>query len=235
VIRDEIETLFVAKFGLTCFEYFSCETLHGICVKHSKDGTGKILNYLNFLTEKNDLEFLKNFVSGKNSKKQTILFYFYRDSASLILMLEWFRTTFENDENFLENFLLEIDENLDSFFKFILKKCEFGWKIRVFFAETYNFLIRNFDKVFVKELLLLENNENENFLNIVCERRHDRWCGDVINILNILFEDFQNDQDFFAKLINEKAKKNRHVNFFMKHKLKIDLSQASRFSFCKIC
>ncbi len=190
------------------------------------------MQYLNFLTGANDFEFFKNYVSRKNSKKQTILFYFLHDDDSgLIKILNWFKTAFKNDENFLEKILLEVDENSDSFLTFVLKKYE-RLLIHDFFAKTYDFLLKNFDKVFVKELLLLQNNDAKNFLNIICERFKRGYVWNITFILDTLFEDFQNDRDFFAELINEKSKKNRKVKDFMKNKLKIDLS--GRSDSCKI-
>jgi ankyrin repeat protein len=222
-LLGEIFNTFVAKFGETFFSRsYSIETFHGIYKKHPNNAE-MILNYLNLVAEQIDFEVLSNYVSGKNSKHQTILFYFHRDSPSdnLIKMLGWFGTTFKNDENFLKNFLLEIDENSDSFLIFVLRNCENGW-IQCFFKYTYQFLIENFDKVIIKELLLLQNNEDKNFLEVIFKR-----CGkhDVIQILDKLFKDFQNDQDFFTKLIKEKLKKNREVENFMKNKYNNDLPE----------
>jgi hypothetical protein len=208
--RAVILNAFHSKFGKTFLQIF-----HRCCEKYS---TEYIVNFLNLVAEQNNLEFLKNFVSGKNSKKQTILLYFHHYPSNLFNMLEWLGTKFENDENFLQSFLLQVDENSDSFLNFVLKKCyNDGWMTN-FFAVTFNFLLRNFDKVFVKEILLLENKKGKNFLNIICERskRRDRH---VTSVLDTLFRNFQNDQDFFTKLINEKSKKNREVKDFMKHKL----------------
>jgi hypothetical protein len=218
----EIFNSFVAKFGETFFSCsYSIETFHGICKRYSFNAK-MILNYLILVAEQIDFEVLKNYVSAKNSKHQTILFYFHRDSPSdnLIKMLGWFERTFKNDEKFLKNFLLEIDENSDSFLIFVLRNCENRW-IQCFFKYTYQFLIENFDKVILKELLLLQNNEDKNFLEVIFER-----CGKyVTQILDKLFKDFQNDQDFFTKLIKEKLKKNREVENFMKNKFNNDLPE----------
>jgi hypothetical protein len=246
-IRNKIISSLEMKVGKSfVFDFvYSSEILHGICEKYLIDMT---VNYLNFLAEIIDFNFLKDCVSGKNSKKQTILFYFRRNmSSDLIKMLYWLKTTFKTDDNFLEKFLLQVDENLDSFLNFALKEYKDGL-INVFFTKTYEFLLRNFDKVFVKKLLLLENNEGENFLNIICEKQNDEH---VTNILDTLFKDFQNDRDFFTKLINEKSKKNQKVKDFVKFKLNNDFPEErnrkieemeiseevedSRCSCCKIC
>ncbi len=230
--RDELLNLFRAKFGTKNFDLI--ETFHRVCEKHSEDGIDEILNYLNLILEVKDFDFVKNYVSGKNSKKQTILFYFHHGfyPSKLIEILDWFETIFKNDENFLKNFLLQVDENLDSFLNFVLRKCGVR-SIDDYFEEIYEFLNKNLDKVFVKELLLLQSKKGENFLNIVCERG-DGWY--VTEILDTLFKDFQNDQDFFAKLINEKSKKNRRVKDFMKNKFKKDLpeEQTRRSNSCEI-
>jgi hypothetical protein len=235
-LLGEVFNSFVAKFGETFFNCSdSTEIFHGICKEHSSYAE-MILNYLNLVAEEIDFEILKIYVSGKNSKKQTILFYFHQYELQLIEMLEWIRTTFKNDENFLKSFLLEADENSDSFLTFALKNFKNNWWIVHFFTETYNFLIKNFDKVFVKDLLLLQNKNGKNFLNIICETLKKRDQNRVTGILDTLFKDFQNDQDFFAKLINEKAKKNREVKDFMKNKLKIDITEeeTGQFKCCEI-
>jgi hypothetical protein len=231
--RVQLLNFFIAKFGKTFFNCFdSIETFYRICEKYSENDTEKILNYLNWIAE-NDFELLKKYVSGKNSKKQTILFYFHHRLSKLILMLEWFKTTFKNDQNFLEKILLEVDENLDSFLYFVLKKCKDDWQIYDSFIETYKFLMKNFDKVFVKEFLLLQNKKGKIFLNIICENSYNL---DMIFILDTLFKDFQNDQDFFANLINEKSKKNRKVKDFMKNKFNIDFAEeeTGRTNYCEI-
>jgi hypothetical protein len=225
--RDEILNFFTAKFDETFFScFFSSEVFHKICLKYSEYDTDKIVKYLNFVAEKNGFVFLKIYVSGKNSKKQTILFYFHHYSYfswSLFDILKWFEKTFKNDVNFFQNFLLQVDENSDSFLNFVLKK--YDGLMTDFFTETFNFLLRNFDKVFIKEFLLLKNKKSKNFLNIICEKLADDWYQKITQTLDILFKDFQNDQDFFTKLINEKSKKNRQIKDFMKDKFDIDLSE----------
>ncbi len=134
---------------------------------------------------------------------------------------------------FLGKNFLEVDENLDSFLYFVLKKCKDDWQIYDSFIETYKFLMKNFDKVFVKEFLLLQNKKGKIFLNIICENSYNL---DMIFILDTLFKDFQNDQDFFANLINEKSKKNRKVKDFMKNKFNIDFAEeeTGRTNYCEI-
>jgi hypothetical protein len=241
--RDEILNYFVAKFGEEFLNSsISTRVLHELCslLSESYVGTHKIENYLNFVGKKYDLEILKNYVSGKNLKKQTILFYFYHYKSNTTKILEWFKTTFKNDSIFMKFFLLQVDENLDSFLIFLLKKCV-EWDIDHHFMETYDYLLTNFDKVFVKEFLILENSEDENFLNIVC-KRDDK---NVTKILNIIFNDFENDQDFFTKLINEKSKKHREIKDFMRDKLNINVPEeeeaveekvkVSQSNSCMIC
>ncbi len=233
-LRDQVFYYYNTKFEEKNFH--SNESIHKICKENSGFCIEKILNYLNFIAETNDMEILKNYVSVKNSKKQTILFHFHysilHPSASLTKMLEWLETKFKNDEKFLKNFLLEVDENSDSFLIFALKMC---WKgqINDYFKETYDLLIKNFDRVFIKELLLLENNEGKNFLNIICERSKRRDQR-VTQTLEILFRDFQTDQDFLAKLFNEKAKKNQEFKDFMKLKTDHPEEDVSRSKACEI-
>jgi hypothetical protein len=187
-IRDEMVNLFNEKFGENFFSYFSNDSFHELCERYSFN-VEIILEYLNLIAGKHDLEILENNISGKNSKSQTILFYF----RHLFEMLEWFGTKFKNDENFLKNFLLEVDENSDSFLTFALKNCN-GPFLDTLFRLTYDFLFKNFDKVFVKELLLLENNEGRNCLDILRQRVGQNV---ITKVLNKLFYDFENDQDFF--------------------------------------
>jgi hypothetical protein len=217
--------MFAAKFGKT---FLSCEILHEIFGKYSNFDCEKIIKYLNFVEEQKDLEFLKNYVSGKNAKKQTILFHFDYKPSSLINILNWLQIKFQKDRNFLKNILLQFDENQDSFFTFVLREC---WSSNVenYFTETYKFLIRNFDKTFVKNFLLIQNEKNENFLNVVFEKRYVEQVN-VSNILDLLFKDFQNDQDFFTVLFNAKSKKNQIVKNWMKNKLGVEFEDENENS-----
>jgi hypothetical protein len=83
---------------------------------------------------------------------------------------------------------MQVDENGDSFLHVLLRKCDDLWVDR-FFTKTYEFLIRNFDKSFVQNFLLIQNKRQENCLNLVCQRRERK----IPKILDLLSKDFQND------------------------------------------
>jgi hypothetical protein len=224
--RDRIVELFEEKFQIQFYsdDFYSAEILHEICENHSKLYTEKILNYFNFVEEKNDLGFLKNYISGKNSENQTILVHFHHHYHSdLTKVLEWLEEKFKNEKNFLENFLIQVDENGDSFLNVVLRKCR-DWWVDDFFTETFKFLIRNFDKSFVQNFLLIQNKRQENCLNLVCQRFRFEW--DIPKIFDLLLKDFQNDQEFFAKLFSEELKKNKKVRKWIKNNLDfIDLPE----------
>jgi hypothetical protein len=146
--------------------FYSAEILHKICENHSRADVEKILNYFNFVEEKNGLEFLKKYISGKNSEGQTILVHFYHYDSDLTKVFEWLEEKFKNEKNFLKNFLMQVDENGDSFLHVLLRKCR-DWQFDHFFTATFKFLIRNFDKSFVQNFLLIQNKRQENCLNLV--------------------------------------------------------------------
>ncbi len=160
--RVRIVEFFKEKFQVpfSSDDFYSAEILQKICENHSKYNvnTKKILNYFNFVEEKNGLEFLKNYISGKNSESQTILFYFCSIS-DIAKVLEWLEEKFKNVENFLEDLknLLQVDENGDSFLHVLLKKFSFS-EHTYCITKTFEFLIRNFDKSFVQNFLLIQNN-----------------------------------------------------------------------------
>jgi hypothetical protein len=211
--RVRIVKFFEEKFQIPFYsdDFYSAEILHEICENHSKDDNEKILNYFNFVEEKNDFEFLKKYVSGKNSESQTILVHFHHSKSDLTNFFEWLEKKFKNDKNFLKNFLMQVDENGDSFLHVVLRKCE-DWWVGVFFTKTFEFLIRNFDKSFVQNFLLIQNKRQENCLNSVCRRRD--WK--IPEILDRLSKDFKNDQEFLTKLLNEELKKNKEVREWIK-------------------
>jgi hypothetical protein len=232
--RDRIAEFFEEKCQISFYsdDFYSAEILHKICENHSKYDTEKILNYLNFVEEKNDLEFFKNYVSGKNSESQTILAHFHHKS-DLTQVFKWLEEKFKNDKNFLKNFLMQVDENGDSFLHVLLRKCDYGW-VDDFFTETFEFLFRNFDKSFVQNFLLIKNKRQENCLNLICQRVED--VKKIPEILDLLSKDFQNDQEFFTKLINEELKKNKKVRKWIKKNLDfIDLPNVCKSKCCKIC
>jgi hypothetical protein len=117
--------------------------------------------------------------------------------------------------------LKSIDENGDSFLHVLLRKCDY-FQVYHFFTKTFKFLIRNFDKSFVQNFLLIQNKRQENCLNLFFQRVE--WK--ISDILDRLSEDFQNDQEFFTKLLNEKLKKNEKVRKWTKNNLDfIDLPE----------
>jgi hypothetical protein len=216
--RERIVELFEEKFQIPFYsdDFYSAEILHQICENHSKYGVEKkILKYFNFVEEKNDFEFLKSYVSGKNSENQTILVHFHHYSydSDLSKVFEWLEEKLKIDKEFLKNFLMQVDENGDSFLHVVLRKCPYDFQVDDFFTETFKFLIRNFDKSFVQNFLLIQNKRQENCLNLFCQRRD--WK--IPEILDLLSKDFQNDQEFFTKLLNEELKKNEEVREWTKN------------------
>jgi hypothetical protein len=118
---------------------------------------------------------------------------------------------------------MQVDENGDSFLHVLLRKCDV-WQVDGFFTETFKFLIRNFDKSFVQNFLLIQNKRQENCLNLVCQRARFDWI--IPGILKILSKDFQNDHEFFTKLLNEELKKNWNAKEWSKKNLDfIDLTE----------
>ncbi len=224
--RDRIVKFFEEKFQISFYsdDFYSAEILHKICKNNSKSDVEKILNYFNFVEEKNDFGFLRNYISGKNSESQTIFVHFHHNYLHLTKVFEWLEEKFEKEKNFLKNFLMQVDENGDSFLHVLLRKCRDS-QVDDFFTETFNFLIRNFDKSFVQNFLLIQNKRQENCLNLICQRvKYDKWK--IPEILDLLSKDFQNDQKFFTKLLNEELKKNKKVREWIKNNLDfIDLPE----------
>ncbi len=211
--RDRIVEFFEEKFQIPFYsdDFYSVQILHEICEVNSEYYTEKILNYFNFV-EENDLEFLKSYISGKNSENQRILVHFHQNYSNLTEVFEWLEK-FKNDKEFLENFLMQVDENGDSFLHVVLRKCD-GGDVDDFFTKTFKFLIRNFDKSFVQNFLLIQNKRQENCLNLFCQGVKYEWK--IPKILNLLSKDFQNDREFFTKLLNEELKKNEKVREWIK-------------------
>ncbi len=221
--RVRIVELFEEKFQIPFYsdDFYSAEILHKICENNSKYDTKKILKYFNFVEEKNSFRFLKNYVSGKNSESQTILVHFHHFYSDLTEVFKWLEEKFKNEKNFLENFLMQVDENGDSFLHVLLRKCR-DFRVDDFFTETFKFLLRNFDKSFVQKFLLIQNKRQENCLNLFCQRLVKK----IPEILDLLSKDFQNDREFFTKLLNEELKKNEKVREWIKKNLDfIDLPE----------
>jgi hypothetical protein len=134
--------------------------------------------------------------------------------------MEWLRAKFQNDKEFLEKLLMNVDENGDTFLTFACHKFYWLSDFEKFFTETHKFLMESFGKIFLKNFLLIENQKGENFLKKICNEYDENW---IIKILNLLLKDFQNDLSFLQKLINEKLRENKRVKRWMKVKLNIDL------------
>ncbi len=138
--RFRIVGLFEEKFQIPFYsdDFYSAEILHKICENNSKHGVEKILICFNFVEEKNNFEFFKNYISGKNSESQTILVHFHYHYWDLPKVFKWLEEKSKNEKNFLENFLMQVDENGDSFLHVVLRKCD-DWYLDDFFTETFNF------------------------------------------------------------------------------------------------
>ncbi len=135
----------------------------------------------------------------------------------------------------MENFLSHVDENGDTFLLVFLKKCPDYSQTDVFFTDTFKFLIENFDKSFAKNLLLIQNRRLENCLNLICQSAYEK---EISKVLDLLLKDFQNDQEFFKKLLNDELKKNETVRKWIENNLNfIDLPQNASQSNdgCTIC
>jgi hypothetical protein len=193
--------------------FYSEAILHEIGGKFSGNHTSKVLSYFDFIEELHDFEFMKSHISKKSTANQTILFQF-KNREKIITVLKWFCTKFENDKEFIAQFLLQVDSNGDSFLTNGLEK----YRFESCFDKIFKFLLQNFDKPFVQDFLLIENNANQNCLNVIGDKNR----GNVIGYLGCLFKGFQNDQIFFAKLINDKLKENGKVKKWMNDRFKIN-------------
>jgi hypothetical protein len=195
-IRNEVLSILYDKFGKAFFShnFYTTEKLDEIFGADPE----KIINYFNFITEQDELEFLRGYVMGTKSNNQSILF---KLKSNLTEIFEWFKEKIDNDEN-VQEILHQVDENGDSFLTYNLKKTA-EWDSD-YFARTVKFLLTNFDKTSVKKFLLIQNNENKNCFDIISERDGRT----VIEIIDILIEDFPDDQDFFKTFITEEMREN---------------------------
>jgi hypothetical protein len=217
--RDEILKLFGEKFGDTfIFDHFySNDTLHDIFERYSKF-PANVRDYLNFVNEQMGSEFLKNYVLGKNSKNQTVLFYCRcGDSEFLASILEYFGAIFRNDKTPLKDLLLHVDENGDSCLT-VMDEFDTFYD----FDEIFQFLTENFDKNFVRDLLIIENSENRNCFHMLFGKLENEQ---IIGYLNLFIDCFGNDRGFYEKLLGEKFRNNPLVEEWMEYNFtSIDMS-----------
>jgi hypothetical protein len=202
---------FQEKFGNSFLRdnFCSVEFLHEICVGNPEL---QILNFLNFIEELTDYDFFQKYVSAKNSKSQTILFNV--SESILIAILKLFITKF--DRGFMENFLLQIDENLNSFLIFILMKCWDDNRLNQIFTEVLTILIANFHLDFVKQFLIIENDEKQNCLNVICRKD----ISILPAMLDQLWKKFQNDTKIIKTLMNEDLRQNLEIQTWLNnHKI----------------
>jgi hypothetical protein len=215
--RDEILVLFCSKFGAK----FLMDYNFSVRSYDYSVSIDEIIKCLNFVEDKYGFGCLKDSVSRTNAQKRTILFELYRcfrNTRGITKIMEWLRAKFQNDEEFLEKLLMNVDENGDSFLIFVCHEIHWCYSDK-FFIKTHKFLMESFGKIFLQNFLLIENQKGENVLNVILNK--SEWM--MIKILNFLLKDFQNDLSFFQKLINEKLRENNEVKRWMKVKLKIDL------------
>jgi hypothetical protein len=218
---DKAMELIETKFGKTFIadHFYSTETLHKIFEKHPKNGT--IITYLDFIEKLNGLEFFRSYIARKNSKNQTILFYPNVDFESNVesKTIEWLLTKFDNDKQFLENFLLEIDVNGDHYFTAILKKC-LNYEGFHYLIKTFHFLIEHFGQGFVRRLLLIQK---RSLVNLACKQN---W--NLRGFLNFIFDNVANDQAFFEEFVGDKLIADPEVKQWMEYHFELPFELIER-------
>jgi hypothetical protein len=213
------------KFGENVLnELFSFKSLHGICQdsRRFEDFAKSFSNYLDFVERNFDLDFLKKLICYKGSENQTFLFPLrYVADDCLIKILTFLFAKFENEKEFLKEFLLSPDDDENTFWILCCLKSVFPSKIIKISKEFFELIKTNFDSKFAKEFLLTKNKKNRNFHQALLENRRFN-TKDSLKILENLLEVFGKDQEFFIELTKQE-KVPKEIKEFLKTNLKIKI------------
>jgi hypothetical protein len=213
------------KFGENILQkLISFDSLFSICLQTLRfdDFAGNVLKFFDFVERNFGIDFLKKLICYKNFKNQTFLFCLYLvPEKSLSKILSFLLEKFKNEKNFLEELLLSVDEDGNSFLIFYFSQ-SFPERMIKVSKEFFELVKANFGLDFLKKLLLIRN-KNEIGENFHLALLSKKWGGvkNSLQFLKILLEVVGEDKEFFTELTNQ-IKIPKEIREFLKTYLEIE-------------
>jgi hypothetical protein len=195
-----------------------------ICNRSLFDTSGKsnrfddfgasVLKYFDFVERNFGTEILKKLIGFQASNCQTFLFNLYHIAdRCLMKILNYLIEKFKNDKQFLEQFLLSVDNYGDTFLihYFCLDVTSQAIKIS---RELFAFIKNNFGLDFLKKLLLIKNKQNKNFHHTLLENKLG-GLEESLEVLEILVEVVGKDKEFFVVLTKQNGVFPKEIEEFL--------------------
>jgi hypothetical protein len=194
--------------------------------KYSRTLRADFLELLKYIEGEFGLEFLKELINYKNSQNRTFLYHLYiHADVYLVEILSDIITKFKNDKKFLEEFLLSVDVNGNTFLVHYLT----GWYPERFTKISeicFELLNKNFGGNFLKQLILIENKNNKNLLNILLISDE---LENNLEIFKILLKIFKSDRKFCDKIEKQKKILDENIEKFLNENCsKVDIVEGNR-------
>jgi hypothetical protein len=206
-------------------ELISSETLCDICLQsHRFDDFGaKILKFFEFVEKKFGIDFIKKLSSYKDEddKNQTFLFNLNQViDKDLMKILQYLFEKFENEKQYLEQFLLSIDDDGNSFLIHYFSEDLLG-KLLTISEALFKLIKDNFDLNFLKILLLIRNKSDRNLYHALLGNKYG-GVEKSLKLLENLLEVLGNDQEFFAELTKQNEEIPEEIKNFIKLKVNLE-------------
>jgi hypothetical protein len=211
------------KFGENILQkLISDDSLYKICFQTHRfeDFAGNVLKFFDFVERNFGLDFLKKLICCKAFENRTFLFYLYPVADKcLIKILSFLFDKFKNEKNFLEEFLLSVDDDGNSFLIFYFLQ-RYPSRMTKVSKEFFELIKTNFGVDFLKKLLLVRNKFVNNFHLALLANKF----GGVersLQVLEILLEVVGKDKNFFTELTKQDEIP-KEIREFLKTNLEVE-------------
>jgi hypothetical protein len=217
--QEKYKSFLVSKFGDNILnEFFSNRSLYDIGWKSNRfdDFAANMMKFFDFVERNFGMDFLKQLIGFQASDNRTFLFpLFHVVEKCLMKILNDLFEKLADQKEFLEEFLLSVDEDGNTFLTYYFSQ---GFVLRMIaiFKDFLKSIKSNFSLEFLMKFLRVKNNKNLNFHQVLLENKF----GGVernLEILEILLEVI-GDRDFFFDLI-EQEKIPEQIKEFLEQKV----------------
>jgi hypothetical protein len=189
------------------------------CKRFDDFGTS-VSKYLDFVERNFGTEILKKLIGFQAYNYQTFLFGLnHIADRCLMKILNYLFEKFKNEKQFLEQFLLSVDNSGNTF---LIHYFSGGFTSQAIKAsrEFPRLIKSNFGSNFLKKLLLIKNKQSKNFHQILLENKLG-GVEESLEVLEILIEVVGKDREFFVELTKQNEEIPEEIKEFLKAKLLI--------------
>jgi hypothetical protein len=189
------------KFGENILDESSIYIISLQCHRFS-NFPAKFSKFLDFIERNFPISMLKKSIQFEGFNRQTFLFNLYCSvDDCLIKIFNILLEIFKNENDILKAFLLSVDKDGNSFLIFEFSQCFVLRTIKVS-KELFELVKTNFGVDFLKQLLLVKNEQGKNFHHTLLFNEYG-GLENSLQVLEILLEVVGKDEEFFRELTNQ--------------------------------